>query len=153
MTLKKYLNWGWGIALVYTLFVIGILGFLFFSTTQSVDLVTEEYYDQQIKYQKQIDRINRTTDLPVTLRWNFLAENKTIEFQFPDSLIPDKFSGNILIFRPSDSRLDKRIAITADQKGKQILDAKFLQKGLWRLKIFWNYGDTEYYNEGIVVIE
>ena len=57
------MNWGKGIAAVYICFVVIILGFVFYFMNQDVDLVTHKYYDEEIKYQEQIERMKRTNEL------------------------------------------------------------------------------------------
>ncbi len=37
-----------------------IAGFIVFASRQKMDLVRNDYYDQEIRYQQQIDRVQRT---------------------------------------------------------------------------------------------
>ena len=57
------LSWGYKIAFVYIIFVAGI-GFLVFkASSQKFDLVTKDYYDQELKYQEVIDQAANTAML------------------------------------------------------------------------------------------
>jgi hypothetical protein len=50
------LSWGYKIMFVYIAFVAG-MGFLVFkASSQKFDLVTKDYYDQELKYQQVIDQ-------------------------------------------------------------------------------------------------
>lgn len=49
------LNWGFGIAAVYTVFALGIIGMVILASRQKNDLVTESYYEQAVHFQ---DKIN-----------------------------------------------------------------------------------------------
>ncbi len=56
------MNWGVGIAIVYILFVLGMLTLVFKSRSQKIDLVTENYYQQELAYQEEIDAKQRVED-------------------------------------------------------------------------------------------
>ena len=43
-------HWGWRIALIYTTFALATIGFMIFSFTQKVDLVSTQYYADELKY-------------------------------------------------------------------------------------------------------
>ena len=51
------MNWGKGIFIFYSLFVVAILSVVYFAFTQEVNLVSEDYYQQEIAYESQIERI------------------------------------------------------------------------------------------------
>ena len=41
-------HWGWRIALIYTTFALATIGFMIFSFTQKVDLVSTQYYADEL---------------------------------------------------------------------------------------------------------
>ena len=45
------MNWGYKIMLAYVVFIAGILFLVFKSSSQKVELVTENYYEQELKFQ------------------------------------------------------------------------------------------------------
>ena len=45
-------HWGYGIALFFTAFVVFILTAVFTSTKENIHLVTEDYYAEELAYQK-----------------------------------------------------------------------------------------------------
>ncbi len=53
--------------LVYLVFVAGILFFVYKSSRQNEDLVTQDYYGEEIQYQKKIDQTARTNALSDTI--------------------------------------------------------------------------------------
>ena len=46
------MNWGYKILTVYIIFIAGILFLVFKSSNQNQDLVTKDYYEQELKYQQ-----------------------------------------------------------------------------------------------------
>jgi len=57
------MSWGKGIILVFVVFVLGIGILVYRSMTKNIDLVTTNYYEKELKYQEQIDKINNTNSL------------------------------------------------------------------------------------------
>ena len=150
---KRVIGWPLGIAIIYGLFVIVLLIYVVFTTYNTVDLVTEDYYAKELKYQEHIDRKSRTGTLKEGVVWNYSEESQTIHLRFPATIDPVQISGKIVFFRPSDAQLDNTISINPDINGLQTLDVSNLKQGMWRIKIFWKINVTEYYNDGTVYIK
>ena len=151
--MKKVISWPLGITLVYVFFVTALIAWLLFSFTQDVNLVTDDYYEQELKYQDQIDRIQRTRALSHQLTWQYDKMTKNVTLHLHQDADPQQISGRLIFFRPSDAGHDKQVAINLNAEGMQSVNAANLLPGLWRLKIFWNRNQEEYYSEGILVIE
>lgn len=149
---KRVVGWPLGIAIIYGLFVLVLLIYVVFSTYNTVDLVTEDYYTKELQYQEHIDRKNRTSTLKEGVIWNYSEESQIIHLRFPSTIDPVQISGKIVFFRPSDAKLDNSIIINPDINGLQTIDVTNLKPGMWRIKIFWKVNVTDYYNEGTVYI-
>jgi len=146
-------HWPLGITLIYVLFVLLLIAFLVFSGFQQVDLVTEDYYDQEIIYQKQINRIDRAQSLSEPVNWVYDKEKGALTVQFPPEFDPIKVRGNILFFRPSDAKQDKLVTLKLSSAGTQLINTKNLMPGYWKIKAFWQVEKIEYYKEGVLIIE
>ena len=57
------MNWGYKILLVYAVFIAGILFLVYKASSQKMDLVTPDYYEQELKYQSQINATERANAL------------------------------------------------------------------------------------------
>ena len=114
---------------------------------QKVDVVTENYYEKELKYQEQIDRIARTKALRDTLK----IENtgSVLIIKFPN--IPDKAKGKDLIhlYRPSDQSMDVKIPVMPDSTNSQTVSTERLQRGYWKMQINWTSEGKEYYHESV----
>ena len=55
----------WPIAIVsyFIIFIAFIAWFITFAMRQKMDLVRDDYYDQEIRFQQQIDRVQRTQSI------------------------------------------------------------------------------------------
>ncbi|RUT79396.1 FixH family protein [Ancylomarina longa] len=140
----KKLNWGTKLGFVASIYVIGILGFVGFSTTQNINLVSKNYYPKEVKYQDQIDKIKNSKELkvPVTVS----QEAGKIQIQFPEGM-RSNIEGNIIFYRPADSNQDLQYKIALDENGIQTVDSKNMHQGRYTVKIDWVYKNIPYYKE------
>jgi hypothetical protein len=148
--IKIKFHWGTNIAIFYILFVVVLVGFVIFSTFNKVDLVDEDYYENEIKYQGTMDKIARSNNLAEPLKIE--VSDKLVRLSYPKNFSLSEINGQIHFFRPSDKRLDFKLAVEPDESGFQVVSSKNLTKGLWRVKVDWSVGDTAYYNEQVLMI-
>lgn len=144
------MSWGYRMAVLYGGFVILIVSMVSLTMREKIDLVSKDYYEQELKYQGKIDKMNRTHLLKEQLTWE--VKQGVLILKFPEQFKYQKISGNIYFFRPSDSELDKTIPIPIDEKGMQSISTKQLKKGLYKMQVSWMVNKEEYYNEGIIQI-
>lgn len=144
------LNWGTGIGAVYIFFMIGVLIMVAIFMNQDVSLETKDYYSKGIAYQNEIDKLNRTKELPEQLQIN-LDKDKVV-FQFPQLFDSKILSGKIYFYRPSNSGMDFHSPIALDSNLTQSISTVSLEKGLWKIKTDWNVNSTEYFTEKIIMI-
>ena len=146
------MNWGKGIVLAFIFFAIVIGSMVVISMKQDVNLVAPDYYKQEIAYQDQIERtenFNKLTVKPVLKK----ETSSVLLVDFPDKLTSNFKSGELILFRPSTSKLDKKIVIELDKNGQLRIPIDKMKKGVWRIKISWKGSDSiEYYNESILHI-
>jgi hypothetical protein len=151
--MRKIVSWPVAIAGIYILFMLILIGFVFYSQNQSVHLVTDDYYEQELKYQQQIDRMNRAGLLSSPVSWKYDQVQKNVTVQFPAETNHLTVRGHILFFRPSDAAQDKVIALRLSPENSQQISTDHLRPGYWKLKIFWQQDQKEYYAEGQITIK
>lgn len=143
------MSWGKGIILVYVLFILGIGVLVYKSMTKNIDLVTENYYEKEIKYQDQIDKINNTNSLKEVIRVE--AIDNSVIVNYPAGT--NKISGDISFYKPSDAKEDFKIIIEHGTDLKQLISTEKLTKGLWKVQINWAMDGKEYFNEEKIMIQ
>jgi len=144
------LNWGTGIAIVYTVFVLALIFALIRSATVDRSLVSDDYYQKDLHYQAQIDKEVNAMNLEEDLQVNFTETESAVRFEFPSGL--GEVEGSILFFRPSDEDLDFETPIRTDASGVQTISTQNLVPGLWKVKVNWTAGGVEYYKEETIVL-
>ena len=146
--------WSYGIAVVYvsfiTIFLVLVIYFSFFH--KQVDLVAENYYEQEVAYQTQIDRIRRTNSLPEEVKIQHHYERRQLLIQFPAGLNYTRIAGRVQFFRPSDAGQDRIVPIELSRQGNQEISTRDFQRGYWKIKIYWQINKEEFYSEESLVI-
>ena len=140
------MNWGWKIVFAFSLFGLFIGGMVVRSFQETIDLVSEDYYQQELGYQQQIDKMANSQALRVPL--TFAQQPQQLVIQFPN----DGAQGEIQLFRPSDARDDRTISIALDSQQRQIITTEGLVKGHYKVKVDWISNDVAYFTEESVFI-
>jgi len=144
------MNWGYKVVIVYCLFIVGILTMVYKCTQQNVDLVSENYYEQEVKYQDQYNRMQNSNHPENKLAIN--ASLGTAEIQFPASYVNSKVDGKITFFRPDNKNLDFSVPVEL-ASGIQKIQSEKLTKGYWKVQIYWNADGKPFYQEDKVHIQ
>lgn len=142
------MNWGKSIVLAFVLFALFIGVLVTICLKQDIPLVAKEYYQQELVYQQQIDRINNTNQLPE--KPTILVVNRAIEIQF--SQLVEIVGGELELFRPSDEKLDRHFKVESSAEGKQRIDVSDLETGMYRARMRWSMEGKDYYLESVIYL-
>jgi hypothetical protein len=142
------MNWGHKLTIFIILFMGLILTMVVLSTQQKIELVHDNYYDQEIKYQDQIDRIRNLKALEYDVQARLDGDKLII--QFPKDLIGQRIEGELHFFKPSNASEDKLLPIETDLELIQKINRVEIGHGFYRLKIQWTSDGLEYYAEKTV---
>ncbi|MBI9072832.1 MAG: FixH family protein [Melioribacteraceae bacterium] len=142
MQKKKSSFWGYGIALTYIVFFIAVMAVVFFSFTKDVNLVTDDYYQEEIEYQDKINILEKTNKLNYKPIIN--KQKELVEIGFPDSLDYSKISGKIFFYRPSNSKNDFTIELDLSTDFTQKISTDKLTIGYWKIHLSWEYDNQNY---------
>jgi len=138
------LNWGQSLFLALALFVIFIGSFVY-KTLMMDDynhtLVSDDYYKEEIHYQKEIDRLNNAATLKQNLVVNKTSEG--LEIIFPNSFNYNTIIAHLKLQHVEKSEHDIKKMIDLDSLTYLIPD-KHLVKGRYSLKLNWEYDTIPY---------
>lgn len=135
-------SWGKAIFLVMTAFVLLMASFMYRAAFNQEELVAENYYEQEIKYQQQIDKLNRTGALGEAVRMEVVGNELVISF--PPEVRGRAVSGELYLQRPSDSRADARLAIVVDSLGMMRVPIEERMKGAYNTVLEWRADEDEF---------
>lgn len=146
--MKLKMNWGTGIAALYIVFVVGMIGLVMGTMQHRVELVTPDYYAKELVFQEQIDKVNRTSTLKENAKIRFV--NNTIHIHFPEAFASGSLGGEINLFCPSNSDNDKIIPVNVSDTNEQIIELDGIPSGKYILKLDWEGAGQTYYAEQIL---
>ena len=129
---------------VYIAFVAG-MGFLVFkASNQEFDLVTKDYYDQELKYQQVIDQAANSSRLsaPVTIE----SKNGELRINFPEEMKNKKKVVDFYLYYSADAKKDFRkiFELNANELAQAL---PIGMKGMYELKLSWEAEGVKYYFE------
>ena len=140
------INWGSGIAIFYSLFVLVMVFMVVKSTQNKTHLVQENYYNKDLNYESFRKKRENAKALkkPVTIKYR--AKENTVQLAFPSDMA--SATGKVTLFRPSNKYLDKSYTIDLDEKSKMDIPLeKHMPGGLWKVQVDWEAQGEKYYTE------
>ena len=145
------INWGTGIVLAFIGFIAFIMYFVVTMITNDKynhDLVVDDYYKQELEYQKDIDKQTNANKLVKNISYERTQEG--LQINFPNNLEPENIKGKVFLYRPSNKQLDFETTISLSKSHLLIPDSSLVD-GRWNIKIDWQYSGKSYlYKEAIV---
>jgi hypothetical protein len=121
------------------------------SMNREVDLVAEDYYQQELKHEEQIQSAKRTTPFRDSLRVRLVGSS--LLCTLPSVFSPDSTKGTLTFYRPADRKKDFTVPLVLAEGNSQAIDVSTLERGLWRVKVRWTYRDEEYFREEAIIIQ
>ena len=138
------MNWGNRLLIVFGLFAL-FIGFLVYKCFNTkFDLVSKDYYKDELRYQEKIDGKNNAAEISA-LQINQNSDSVTVVFPVEQKGM--KADGEIYFYCPTNENRDKHFPLAIDAEGKQTINKKELGKGLFNLKITWNAGAKKFFYE------
>ncbi|MBC6608068.1 FixH family protein [Hymenobacter sp. BT188] len=146
MTTSRFNLWPYAIIATFVLFASYIGYMVQQAMSTSVDLVSADYYQQELAYQKRIESVARTAALPAPVQVDYEPAAQRLTLKLPPSLAGQAVQGTVHFFRPSNQKLDFNLPFApTGEPAQQQLNTSKLQPGYWRLRIDFTAGGQQYF--------
>jgi nitrogen fixation protein FixH len=149
--MKKF-NWGTGIVLAVTLFIIATLSVVSYIISLDFYLVSNNHYEEGVEYQQTIDNKNRAQNLEKPVVVLFDEGSTSIKLIFPQEILSDSLSGDVTFYRPNNPELDRKYKLSLDTQGLQTIPVGDFEKGRWKLSVEWEADSLSYLEEKNIFI-
>lgn len=136
----------------FVVFASAMVAWVAYAVHQKTDLVSTDYYAQEILYQQQVDRISHTQAIRGQYSVSYDAAAKTITIGLPQTHARGGATGKIHLYRPSDAKLDRDFSLAVDGGGHQTIPATELRPGLWKVRTSWEIDGQGYFFDEPVVM-
>ncbi len=143
------MNFGKWIVVSFIVFAVFIGVLVTVCMRQNIDLVSKDYYKEELAYQNQIERLNNTDRLsqkPIVQ----MMENNILQIKLNQS--EEIQSGELILFCPSNSKMDRKFKLTASTGESNFIELTGLDKGMYKAKLHWTMNDKEFYVEEVINI-
>ncbi len=146
------ISWGTGVVIAFVLFISFILFFIIKASTQqkyNYDLVSEEYYKDELNFQKNINEMQNVKDLGIQI--TIETKKEGLQITFPEDFTTENMDGNVSFYRPSNQSLDFDIPFDLSKRTSLLIPDNKLVDGRWDIKINWTKNNKGYlYKKEIV---
>lgn len=116
---------------------------------QKIDLVSNNYYEEELKYQDRIEEMTRVKNLSEPVKVN--VEGSQLFIIFPKEFNGTKINGNVHVYYPADEKKDISFAFNTENN-LITHELKAGNKGMYVIKLSWMSHNTSYYTEQNIFI-
>ncbi len=142
------MNWGKWIIVSFVLFALFIGVLVGVCLREDISLVSKNYYQEELNYQQQIERMNNANEL--VNKPTIVVKGVFLDVQF------DQFNnleqGELKLFRPSDEHFDRKYVLSASPEGMQQFDISSLPKGMYHVRMLWTMKGKEYFIDNTITL-
>ncbi len=135
----------WGNKLLIAFIVFGcMIGYMVYKAVETpTNLVSEEYYKDELKFQDRIDAANNAKKLDSV---KVVQNNGTISITLPAVMKGTSITGEAYFYSKTDPGKDKHLVLSTGSLSTSF-DKDELPKGNLLLKLSWKSGNENYYVE------
>ncbi|HEY9048856.1 MAG TPA: FixH family protein [Ohtaekwangia sp.] len=142
------MNWGKWIIVSFVLFAAFIATLVTVCIRQDVSLVSKDYYQDELKYQDQITRLQNTEALSV--KPAIIINQKGLEIEY--ALLSQITQGELMLFCPSNPQHDRTIVVPATSDRLLLIPVADLNAGMYKARFTWSMQGKDYYVEETISI-
>lgn len=127
--------------LAFIIFILSML-FLFPNGQKNSEMVTDNYYEEELKYQDVIDAKGRADQLqekPV-----YSQDKKGIKITFPKDCDNSNTTVKFVLNRTDDQNLDIHKSVQLDANKSFLIPAQVLTVGNYTLRLSWTRDKKDY---------
>ncbi len=144
------MNWGNRLILVFVFFG-GMISYMVYRCMNTpVNLVSDQYYKDELAYQQVIDGAKQANALAGTVQLALVPAG--IRVDIPREMRGKTVKGTIFFYCPSDAASDRRFSLSTDSAGEQEIGKGTVPSGHYTVKVSWETGGVNYFKEQPFVI-
>jgi hypothetical protein len=145
------MTWGNKLLIVFIAFA-GLMGTLVYKCmNQNFELVTKDYYNDELRYQDKIDGMNnanRLSDVAVSQ-----STTGDVQIVLPKELNGLATTGSVWFYCPTSSINDRKLPLQVNEEGVMDVKRGLLTATNYQVKITWQVGDDKYFSEKLIAVK
>lgn len=139
----------WIILLILVNYMIFVIYIAFFKKNISSELISKNYYEEEIKYQEVINEKKNANILLKKVKIEIISDGIQIKFPLPFTF--KNIIGEYTLLRLSNKKLDLRKRLFLNKYSEKLISYKNLMEGLYNFKLRWYYNGKNYLIEKMIV--
>lgn len=143
-------NFGHGVIVVLSLFALMLGWFMVRAIANAEELVTENYYEKELLFQQDLDKLERAAAHGEAVRME--VKDQQLRITFPAALRGKAISATLEMMRPSDARADQRMELQASPEGTLAVPVAGWMRGRYRARLEWRVDGSEHLSEQHVTV-
>lgn len=143
------IGWGWRIMFLYASFATMIIILVIKSSHQQFDLVSKDYYKDEIGYQKVLDASKNEALLAGNI--DIHADRDKVVIDFPQEFKGKAMQGEIRFFSVVQQDWDRVFKVN-NEGGTAIIPRAKLENTNYKIKISYSVDGKEYYHESQIML-
>ena len=143
------MNWGNKLVVVFIVFAAGIGTLVYKAVNTKFDLVSKDYYSDELRYQDKIDGLNNAAAISLV---QISQDAEALIINLPSEMKGIAITGEAWFYCKTDAEKDRKIQLAVDPNGRQVIMKKQLIKGPYELKLNWQAGTNKFYTEHKIIV-
>ncbi len=143
------MNWGNKLVVVFIVFAAGIGTLVYKAMTTKFELVSKDYYSDELRYQ---DKIDGQKNAAAISHVQISQDAEALLIDLPTEMKGMAITGEAWFYCKTDAVKDRKIKLAIDANGRQVIMKKQLTKGPYELKLNWQAGTNKYYTEQNIIV-
>ena len=139
------MNWGQKLTIVFIIFAGGMLYLAYRCMGIDTDLVSKEYYKDELRFQEVIDGTESANALSSKVK--IVEEKEMLNIQLPVEMKNATVKGNIWFYCAADAKKDRHIVLQLNTNAAQQINKEALLPGIYTVKFDWTGNNKHYYSE------
>lgn len=144
------MSWGNKLLLVFIGFALLMGTLVYKCTQQTFELVSNDYYGDELRYQDNIDgsnNANKISDLIIAQTADQLI------VQLPKEQLGMQVTGKLWFYCADNASNDRKFALEMNSDGAMTIDKSKLIRTNYQVKISWLAGQQKFYKEVNVAVQ
>jgi hypothetical protein len=135
------MNWGKGITIFMVAFMAFIGSMVYYAFTKNADLVEEEYYENEINYDK--NKESKANYEVMEQKVMLTQKEEGVVLEFPEHVVLAE-EGKITFYRPDQKKYDREFDLQLNENNQQILSYENFKEGYYDVTVEWSDGAKNY---------
>jgi hypothetical protein len=143
------MTWGTKLLLVFAAFALLMSTLVYKCMHQNFELVSKDYYSDELRYQDKIDGMNNANKIGEVL---IREGGDNVSIQLPKEVQGLALTGHALFYCTNDATMDRNIPLVVNDNGLILIPKSRLAKAHYRVQLNWQVGKDRYYTEQNLVL-